>query len=559
MRAEDLLRRTRDDVKNLPPQDAMELVHELQVYQIELSMQNDELRRAQEDLEISRQKYYDLYDFAPVGYITLDKEGIIHEANLMAGTLLGCSRTELYGRKLSSCIAPTSQDAAYLHYRKAFRHITQQTCEVLLGEEAGCKIVQLHSLAVEGRNDCCRTIIVDMTPMKALEEKLKQARDQAQAANTAKSEFLANMSHEMRTPLNAVIGLSDLLARSRPLTPTQKEFIDTLQLSADSLLGLINELLDIAKIETGAMELEHIPFNLSDLLQDVFQIMKVKAAEKNVTLVLEKDPELHPTFCGDPTRIRQIALNLLSNAIKFTDHGTIYLRAKSVAKGDLMEVKLIVKDCGIGIPPEKRESIFDTFTQTDASTSRKYGGTGLGLAICKKLAEHMGGKITVNSKEGKGSTFIVSLSLKPAAPALAAAECKEPVPVKKHDSAPLVLLVEDQHTNRLIASAYLEALNYAFDIAVTGEEAIEKLKNTHYSLVLMDVQMPLMDGFETTARIRAMEKEGKLPHVPIIAVTAHAMSGDKEKCLAAGMDDYIAKPFDPNDLQHKLEHYITLH
>jgi signal transduction histidine kinase/CheY-like chemotaxis protein len=556
-RAEDLLRRTRDEINQMPPEDITELVHELQVHQIELSVQNEGLRRAQEELEGSHQKYYDLYDFAPVGYLTLNKEGLIQEANLMAGTMFECTRSELSGRKFSSFIHPDSQDTYYLHYRKVFRAITQKSCELRVSGQSGCKIIQLHSLMIAHNDDCCRTAISDITAIKELEGK-------ARSANNAKSEFLTNMSHEMRTPLNAIMGLAHILGKSHPLTKAQKDYIGTLRLSADSLLTLINELLDIAKIETGTIELEHIRFNLLDLLNEALTMMNIRAREKGVELVMESDPALHsyPAYYGDPARLRQIIVNLLSNAIKFTEKGKVTLRVKVASHStERTNLTLAVIDNGIGIAKEKHASIFETFTQADASTTRKFGGTGLGLAICKQLVEHMNGKISVSSSEGKGSTFTVRLPLQisseTAQPKGKIVSALAPA-YTNAEGKPHILLVEDHYANVLIATAYLDDLHYTYDIAATGTEALEKIKTNHYSIILMDVQMQDMDGFEATRCIRKIEHEQGIAATPIIAITAHALQGDKEKCLAAGMDDYIAKPFDPDELRSKLEQYLAV-
>jgi PAS domain S-box-containing protein len=561
-RAERLLRKTRDEIHNMPSEDIAEIVHELQVHQIELSMQNDELHRTQEELEASHQKYYDLYDYAPIGYITLDQEGSILEANLMAGTIFGLARDKLVGKKLSAFIKPYCQNTYYLHYQKVFQSIAQQTCELELISQKGSRFVQLYSLAVAGNEDCCRTAITDMTAIKQMESDLKQARDQALAASQAKSEFLANMSHEMRTPLNAITGIGHLLMKSQPLTAKQKKYIETLQLSADSLLGLISEVLDIAKIETCVLELEHIPFDLPKLVSDALHMMHIKAQEKGLELVMENQLNLHPTYYGDPSRIRQIVLNLLGNALKFTEKGKITLRLNGRPRNqELMDIMITVKDSGIGIPAKKRDDIFENFTQADASITRKFGGTGLGLAICKKLVERMGGTISVNSMEGKGSTFVIHLPLaiseevtRPEGKHKEASSTVIPMTQRK----PHILLVEDYQANIIIAETYLESLNCTCDIASSGMEAIRKLEKNRYDLILMDVQMHDMDGYETTKYIRKMEQRNGQSSIPIIAVTAHALTGDKEKCLAAGMNDYISKPFSPKELARKLECYLKL-
>ena len=386
---------------------------------------------------------------------------------------------------------------------------------------------------------------------------LEGERLSAEHANVAKSEFLANMSHEIRTPMNAVIGLSTILAASKPLNEKQRQFIHTLQLSADSLLALINDLLDIAKIEARTVELEQIPFSLPRLIQEVTSMMAVQVKQKGLHFSAEGDCADHRMFVGDPTRLRQIILNLCSNAIKFTSEGGIHvsITCHPMDIADKETVCIAVKDTGIGIAEEKLPTIFDKFVQADSSISRRYGGTGLGLAITKTLTEIMGGTISVESVLHQGSTFTVCVPL-----TLAPKELEDtPVDLSTlvaqtldEKARPSVLLVEDFEPNVLVASTFLEGFGYRVDIAKNGLEAFELAKNHKYMAALMDVQMPGLNGLDATKMIRAHEQQTGKPRLKIIGMTAHAMAGDKERCLAAGMDEYISKPFNPAELQAKL-------
>jgi len=397
----------------------------------------------------------------------------------------------------------------------------------------------------------------DMTKERRAQEALVEARNAAEAANVAKSEFLANMSHEIRTPMNAVVGLAHILDLSEPLTPKQREFIKTLKMSADSLLSLINDLLDIAKVEAGTVELEHVPFSVVKVAEEAVRIMKVRAQEKQLALTLNLRCACIETrhFYGDPARVRQILLNLCGNAIKFTEKGEVHLDLLCEPMADGRElVKIAVHDTGIGIPPDKMGTIFDKFVQADSSINRKYGGTGLGLAICKTLAEVMGGSITVDSILRRGSVFTLTLPLKVTQPAVEAIEQREPKE-QAHDNKPRVLLVEDYPANVMVATTFLEEFGYTVDVASNGAEACEAAKRGEYVAALMDVQMHGMNGFEATAAIRSYEKEHGRARLPIIGMTAHALAGDRERCLASGMDDYIAKPFNPDELEQKLARY----
>jgi len=396
----------------------------------------------------------------------------------------------------------------------------------------------------------------DIEDSKLAYQATLDARNAAEAANIAKSEFLANMSHEIRTPMNAVIGLSGLLARSTPLTARQTEFIRTLQTSADSLLALINDLLDIAKIEARTVELEQIPFCLSRLVQEVASMMAVSVREKGLRFSGEAECVENRQFIGDPTRLRQIISNLCSNAIKFTSEGEVHVGI-TCAPGDTPDMEWVtiqVRDTGIGISKEKMETIFHKFVQADTSINRKYGGTGLGLAITKTLAEAMGGTIGVESVEGQGSTFEVRLPLRVApeqpenAPALSIPEIFAATAGPK----PSVLLVEDYEPNVLVASTFLEGFGYQVDVAMNGQQAFDKVRSGNYAVVLMDVQMHGINGLDATRLIRDWESGEKRVHIPIIGMTAHALAGDRERCLAAGMDDYIAKPFNPDALHEKI-------
>lgn len=381
----------------------------------------------------------------------------------------------------------------------------------------------------------------------------------AEAASRAKTDFLATMSHEIRTPMNAIVGLSSILGRSAPLTDKQAEYIKTLQLSADALLSLINDLLDISKIEARTIELEEVDFSLCELVHEIVSMMSVRAQEKGLEFTADCGTIEHMRFFGDPTRMRQIITNLCANSLKFTEKGFVSIRVltKPGAAEDVLDVFLLVEDSGIGIHDDKKATIFEKFVQADNSISRKYGGSGLGLSITKQLVEVMGGTITVDSTYGRGSLFTVMVPLRVTEDSAEELAQLTRAPVKGGSMNKTVLLVEDHEANILVAATYLEDLGYDFDIARNGSEAIERSKSKRYQAILMDVQMPGMNGFEATQLIRAFEVKKKHPRVPIIGVTAHATTGDRERCLASGMDDYIAKPFHVVELETKLNKYSS--
>lgn len=391
---------------------------------------------------------------------------------------------------------------------------------------------------------------------------LEQATAKADAASQAKSEFLANMSHEIRTPMNAIIGLTGLLSMSSPLNARQAEFIRTLQVSSKSMLSVLDDLLDIAKIEARTVTLDTIPFSIWQLTKETFDIMAVRAGEKNLNFTLEcgsADIKKH-VYNGDPARIRQILINVISNAIKFTDQGSVMVGITCTGSGKpgIEDIIITVSDTGIGIPSDKTETVFEQFVQADLSTSKKYGGTGLGLSISRALTELMHGTITVASEEGKGTVFTITLPLSISKnEALPQMQDSIIIPGEPASNEP-ILLVEDHEANILVAESLLEEFGYRYVTATNGIKAVEQFRIRKFSAILMDVQMPEMDGLEATRLIRAHEQENNLPRTPIIGMTAHALGGNRERCLAAGMDDYIAKPFNSAELNDMIRSFLKV-
>ena len=379
---------------------------------------------------------------------------------------------------------------------------------------------------------------------------LAEARDQALEAVELKSQFLANMSHEIRTPMNGVLGFVELLLDSEP-TETQRSYLETVRGSGESLMTILNDILDFSKIEAGKLELETVDFDLFEIVRQVGELMRAQAQSKSLAFEVECTGG-SSRLRGDPTRLRQILGNLVGNAIKFTQEGEVRVRVEVSDEHHLRQVRLTVSDTGIGIPEEQRRLLFQPFTQGDGSTTRRFGGTGLGLAISRRLVDMMGGRIGVESEYGQGSTFEVLLGL-PAARPIEASATESAKPERTEVRPARVLLVEDNPVNRRLVQLMLERVGHTVDTAENGAMALERFEPGRYDVILMDAQMPRMDGYEATRVIRSRER-GAAP-VPILALTARAMKGDRERCIEAGMSDYLTKPVSSATLLGAIEEW----
>lgn len=384
----------------------------------------------------------------------------------------------------------------------------------------------------------------DVTDWKRAAE-LRRAKEQAEQASAAKSIFLANISHELRTPLAGIIGLAELLQR-QGLDPLARQYAELLHVSSQSLLTIVNDLLDIARIEAGKLVLVDEPYQPRRLLHDIVSLLSANVAATGVRLDVDAS-DLPPWVLGDAMRVRQVLLNLAGNAVKFTTHGTVAVRGRAVGSS----LRFEVEDSGPGIAPDVLPKLFAPFVQGDGSASRAHGGAGLGLAISKALVEKMGGTMSAASQLGRGSLFAFEVPLRACADPAAPPRVEPPVAPASH---PHVLLVEDSPINRLVVTRYLEDLGCITDIADDGVTAVEAATRRTYDLILMDCQLPSLDGYEATERIRALS--GGNARVPIVALTASAMAGDRDRCLAAGMNDYLAKPLTRTGLADALHRWV---
>jgi PAS domain S-box-containing protein len=476
--------------------------------------------------------------------MTTDPSGIITDVNKQMEALTGCTRDELIGAPFKKYFTDPERADAAIKLVLSQKKVTDYELTAC-ARDGKQTVVSYNATTFYDRDRTLQGVLAvsrDVTERKLVEAELQQAKAAAESASRTKSDFLASMSHEIRTPMNAIVGIADLLAKT-PLNPEQDKYVQIFRRAGDNLLNLINDILDLSKVEASQLELERTGFSVKDHLEKVTEMVAGRAREKGLALVCEIAPNVPADLVGDPTRLRQVLINLLGNAIKFTESGEVALRVAPDADSSVpTALRFTVSDTGIGIPSEKLGQVFEPFTQADSSTTRRFGGSGLGLTISKRLVELMGGRIWAESTVGKGSVFAFAVPFE----SWAAADRPTAAPAGTRFNAPLpalrILLAEDSPDNCTITMAYLEDTPYRVEIAENGAIAFERFVAGHYDLVLMDRQMPIMDGLTATRTIRAWEQANDRLPTPIIALTASALKRDREMCLAAGCTAFLTKP-----------------
>lgn len=520
-----------------------------------------EEEQKQSDQRLRDQQFYtrSLIESNIDALMTTDPAGIITDVNKQMEALTGSTRDELIGAPFKDCFTDPGRAEAGIKRVLSEKSVTdyELTARARDGKQT---VVSYNATTFYDRNRTLQGVFAaarDVTERKRFERELQQAKAAAESASRTKSDFLASMSHEIRTPMNAIMGIADLLAKTT-LSPEQDKYVQIFRRSGDNLLNLINDILDLSKVEASQLDLERTGFSLSDHLEKVIEMVLPRAHEKGLTLEYAISPAVSNDLVGDPTRLRQVLLNLLGNAIKFTETGKVSLKVEpDQDRAVPTALRFTVTDTGIGIATEKLARVFERFTQADSSTTRRFGGSGLGLTISKRLVELMGGRIWVTSEVERGSAFGFAVPFE----IWAAANRPVSAPIGADDHSPLhplrILMAEDSPDNTTIALAYLEDTPYQVDVAETGAIACEMFKAGHYDLVLMDRQMPVMDGLTATRTLRAWEKTNGRRPTPIIALTASALKGDRETCLAAGCTAYLTKPIKQDVLLQAIRHYSS--
>ncbi|MBF0574114.1 MAG: response regulator, partial [Desulfamplus sp.] len=537
-----------------------------------------ERMNAENILREREEQFRTLATLAPVGIYYTDADANCLYTNPAWCKMAGLTSDEAFGNGWLKSLHKDDRELVVSNWGKMTKSRGEWGMEYRFQTREGI-ITHVYGLAAPQYDESGKIlryvgVNLDITDRKLTEEELLKAKQAAEEATQAKSTFLANMSHEIRTPMNAIINMNKLLLNTS-LNEEQKEYAKIAMSSSEILLFLINDILDFSKIEAGKLELENINFSLTDIITSIITIVKIKAKEKKLLLEYVIDDDVYPYLIGDPGRVRQILLNFLNNAIKFTEQGSVTLhvsiennvenRADNHSKIDThTTIKFSIKDTGIGISEKHKERLFKSFSQEEASISRKYGGTGLGLAISKQLAELMGGEVGVKSTKGVGSIFWFTVKFEKNIKLFGTeiitnnvCEASESTLHKPNLSNAKILLAEDNIMNQKVALAMLRKSSITIDIANNGKEAVEAARKNHYDLILMDMQMPELDGIEATKIIRSCHNNNLNSKIPIVAMTANATIGDRQQCFDAGMNDYISKPVDSDELLLILSKYIS--
>lgn len=547
-KAEKIVQREQIDISNLSEDDIQGMVHNLEVHRVELEMQNDELQMANRKMREAQTKYTELFEFAPVGYVTLDRDFKIETFNQTFTQMLGCERNQIVNRVFTDLIHPDSQDAFHLARRRFVHSDQRQTLDLQFNTADQTELWTTAEMIHRTGSQSYWISLSDISARKAFEYQLIKARKAAENANHAKSDFLANMSHELRTPLNAIIGFAQLLAREPDMTPTQRKHLEIINRSGEHLLSLINDVLDMSKIEAGRVRQDVSNFDLWELLRSVEEMIQVRANNKHIQFRVERSSDTPQYIQADNNKLRQILINLLDNAVKYTDEGCVTLRIDT-EKGNSQtfpsRLHFEIEDSGMGIPPEEMEDIFDPFARS-SDDNRQKKGTGLGLSISRQFVRLMGGDINVRSVFGKGSVFRFDIQVRP--PDMSQLEnLSQPrriIRLAPGQPTWRLLVVDDNEPSRLLLSNLLESVGFDVREAVDGHDAMEQCQTYRPHLIWMDMRMPVMDGYEATRRLKADSSMD----AKIIALTAHVFEEHRNRILAAGCDDFIRKPYREHEI-----------